>query len=68
MWGTDMTDIPGYRKLIVTLFAILSASVLVGLRLISDGIYSTVMLASVGGYLAANVTQAISTTKKEPAP
>lgn len=50
-------SIVGYRKLIVTMASIASASVLVALGHIGDGVYSTVMLATVGGFLAANVTQ-----------
>ena len=54
------------RKFIVTVLAMLSASVLCALGHIHEGVYSTVMVASVGAYLAANVTQ--KATAKEPAP
>jgi hypothetical protein len=47
----------GNRKLIVAMTAILSASTLVGMRLIADGVYATVVVAAVGGYLTANVAQ-----------
>lgn len=45
------------RKFIVTVLALLSASVLCAMGHIHEGVYSTVMVASVGAYLAANVTQ-----------
>jgi hypothetical protein len=45
------------RKFIVTVLALLSASVLYAMGHIHEGVYSTVMVASVGAYLAANVTQ-----------
>lgn len=50
-------DIRGNRKLAVALLAMLSVSVLVGMRLIADGVYATVMVAAIGGYLTANVVQ-----------
>ena len=53
------------RKFIVTVLALLSASALCALGHIHEGVYSTVMVASVGAYLAANVTQ--KATSKEPA-
>ena len=52
------------RKFIVTVLALLSASALCALGHIHEGVYSTVMVASVGAYLAANVTQ--KATAKEP--
>lgn len=54
------------RKFIVTVLAMASASLLCALGHIHEGVYSTVMVASVGAYLAANVTQ--KATSKEPAP
>ena len=48
---------PGYRKFGVTVLSVVTASILVYLGKIGDGVYSTVMVAVVGGYLAANVTQ-----------
>ena len=48
---------PGYRKFGVTVLSVAAASILVYLGKISDGVYSTVMVAVVGGYLAANVAQ-----------
>lgn len=48
---------PGYRKFSVAVLSILLASGLMLLGRISDGVYSTIIVAVVGGYLAANVTQ-----------
>lgn len=54
------------RKFIVTVLAMLSATGLCAFGLIHEGVYSVVMTASVGAYLAANVTQ--KATSKEPQP
>ena len=53
------------RKFIVAMAAIASASWLVYAGHIADGVYSAVVIAAVGGYLAANVTQ--KATAKEGA-
>ncbi len=53
------------RKFIVAMAAIASASWLVYTGHIADGVYSAVVIAAVGGYLAANVTQ--KATAKEGA-
>jgi len=53
------------RKFIVAMAAIASASWLVYTGHIADGVYSAVVIAAVGGYLAANVTQ--KATAKEDA-
>ena len=53
------------RKFIVAMAAIASASWLVYSGHIADGVYSAVVIAAVGGYLAANVTQ--KATAKEDA-
>ena len=53
------------RKFIVAMAAIASASWLVYTGHIADGVYSAVVIATVGGYLAANVTQ--KATAKEGA-
>jgi hypothetical protein len=45
------------RKFILALFAVASATWLVAAGHIADGVYSAVVIAAVGGYLAANVTQ-----------
>ena len=52
-----MPNLFGYRKFFIALASVLSASVLAAFQLISDGVYSTVMLAVVGGFLASNVAQ-----------
>lgn len=52
-----MPNLCGYRKFFIALASVLSASTLVAFQLISDGVYSTVMLAVVGGFLASNVAQ-----------
>lgn len=53
------------RKFVVAMAAIASASWLVYAGHIADGVYSAVVIAAVGGYLAANVTQ--KATAKEGA-
>lgn len=53
------------RKFIVTVLAMLSATGLCAMGAIHEGVYSVVMTASVGAYLAANVTQ--KATAKEGA-
>lgn len=47
----------GYRKFTVAMFAILCATLMVGLGKISDGVYSTIMVATISAFLAANVIQ-----------
>ena len=54
------------RKFIVTVLAMASATGLCAFGLIHEGVYSVVMTASVGSYLAANVTQ--KATAKESTP
>lgn len=49
------------RKFILAVLVVLAASALVYLSKIGDGVYSTIIVAVVGGYFAANVLQ-----KKEP--
>lgn len=53
------------RKFVVAMAAIASASWLVYTGHIADGVYSAVVIAAVGGYLASNVTQ--KATAKEGA-
>ena len=36
---------------------VLSVTLLVAFKLITDGVYSTIVIATVGGYYTANVTQ-----------
>ena len=45
------------RKYILALVSITFNSILVGFGLISDGVYSAVVIATIGGYYTANVTQ-----------
>lgn len=45
------------RKFILAMLSLASASALVWFGRISDGVYSSVVIAAVGAYLAANVGQ-----------
>ena len=45
------------RKFILAALALISATVLCYLGHIADGVYSAVVIATVGAYLAANVAQ-----------
>lgn len=45
------------RKFLLALATVASATWLVASGHIADGVYSAVVIAAVGGYLAANVTQ-----------
>lgn len=45
------------RKFVMSMGVVISASVLVWFGRIDAGVYSAVVIAVVGGYLAANVTQ-----------
>lgn len=45
------------RKFVLALLALISASVLVFAGLIADGIYSAVVIATVGAYITGNVGQ-----------
>jgi hypothetical protein len=45
------------RKFILALISVISASILTWYGHIADGVYSAVVIATVGAYLAANVTQ-----------
>lgn len=45
------------RKFILAMLTLLSASLLVYFGKIDGGVYATVVVAAVGAYLAANVTQ-----------
>ena len=55
----------GGRKFILSMCALLSATALVVLHHISDGVYSAVVIATAGAYIAGNVAQKINTTTKE---
>lgn len=45
------------RKFILALLTLLSATALVATKCIADGVYSAVVIATVGAYLTANVMQ-----------
>lgn len=45
------------RKFILALLAIASASALVWFRRIDAGVYATVLVATIGAYMTANVAQ-----------
>lgn len=45
------------RKFILALMSVISASVLVYIGSIGDGVYSAVMLSTIAAYLTANVVQ-----------
>lgn len=49
------------RKFILALLTLLSASLLCWFGHVADGVYSAVVIAVCGSYLAANVTQKIKT-------
>lgn len=50
----------GGRKFLLALFALSSATFLVWLGHISDGVYSAVSIATCGAYITGNVAQKIS--------
>ena len=45
------------RKFVLAILAVLSSTVLVWQAKISDGVYSSVMIAIIAAYYTANVTQ-----------
>lgn len=49
------------RKFILAVLTLASATWLCWAGLIADGVYSAVVIATVGAYLAANVTQKATT-------
>lgn len=59
-WWHPMTS----RKFLLALLSLASAHRLCATGLIADGVYSAVVLATVGAYMAANVTQ--KSTAKAP--
>lgn len=52
------------RKFIVAMAALGSANVLVWFGHISDGVYSAVVIAVVGGFMTANVVQKATASKE----
>lgn len=52
------------RKFLLAITTMIGASLLVYLGHISDGVFSAVVIADLGGYFAANVTQK-ATVKSE---
>lgn len=54
-----MSDMSPYRsrKFLLALLTLLSASGLVFIGHISDGVYSAVVIATVGAYIVGNVAQ-----------
>lgn len=53
------------RKFLLSVVTVLSATWLVASNHIADGVYSAVVIAAVGGYLAANVTQKATAKDKD---
>jgi hypothetical protein len=53
------------RKFILALLTLGSATWLVSDRLIADGVYSAVVIAVVGAYIAGNVAQKAVASKAE---
>lgn len=49
------------RKFLLALLSLASATGLVWSGHIADGVYSAVVIATVGGYIAGNVTQKATT-------
>ncbi len=49
----------GHRKFLISLASIASATAMVATGYISDSIYSTVMLAAIGIFAVANVSQKV---------
>ncbi len=47
------------RKFICAMAALASAHYLVANKLIADGVYSTVVIATIGAYVTANVAQRV---------
>lgn len=45
------------RKFLIAVFTLISATALVASHLIADGVYSAVVIATVGSYIAGNVAQ-----------
>jgi len=54
------------RKFILALLSLLSASLLCVAGHIADGVYSAVVIATVGAYMTANVAQKATAKSLEP--
>lgn len=55
--GKTLLQRLGGRKFLAAMASCASATALCWLGHIADGVYSAVMIATIGAYLAANVTQ-----------
>ena len=53
----------GYRKFIFAMFSVLCLSILMGLDRIAEATYSTLVLSTLGGFLAANTLSSKVTEK-----
>jgi hypothetical protein len=58
--ATSLVNRLGGRKFLLATFSIASTSLLVYLGHISDGVYSAVVIATVGSYIGGNVAQKIT--------
>lgn len=54
----------GGRKFFIALSSIISCSALTYFGYIHEGVYSAVMLGTIGAYIAGNVTQKVATNTK----
>lgn len=61
-------DSIGGRKFAISILAVLCTAVLMWFGKISDGVYSTIMIAALGVYVAGNVTQKNNETKPAEIP
>lgn len=60
-------EIVGGRKFFIAVLTILCTTGLMWDKKIADGIYSTVMIATIGAYIAGNVTQKAQVPTPDPA-
>lgn len=54
----------GGRKFVLAILIVILSSILVYLQKISDGVYSTIILADIAAYIAGNVYQYVNTVTK----
>lgn len=59
-----MIDLLGGRKFILCILTLACTSVLVWNKMIADGVFSAVVIATVGAYITGNVVQKNTTTVK----